>query len=288
MSSLPFRWITTVFFTAALLLAPVAALAGPSATEPPQSESSAEPSPATQGGGTTNSQATMHPATATGNEDGVRPFQTWMEDSAVIEGIGLEPVFTLSDYGSVDGWKLGAQAAFEAAPHFEAGARWTVDHLDWDAPGHDSQTGLSDLRGYARYQFRPTNPQIGAGAWVDLPLGADEVGAGNFNVDLFGALRYRLRFGLVLLANLGLESVEHGEDRDTGLHLGGGGIYPFAKDFNVLAELDWRSASDWGMFSLGLDYGLTSENHLRAALGFGFDDRAPDLTLLLGFLIGID
>lgn len=220
--------------------------------------------------------------------DDVRPFQTWIEDATIARGIVVEPFVDLGDYGSADLWRLGAQAGFEAADQFEAGVRWSLNHLSFDNPNADSQTGLSDLRGYARYRLRPQNPQISAGIWVDLPVGSDDVGAGNFNVEAFGALRWHLKGGWILMANAGIESVEQSDNRDTGLQIGGAALYPLSRDISALGELLWRTASDYGAFSLGFDYRVSGANHVRAAVGFGFDDGAPDLELILGFLMAFD
>jgi len=220
--------------------------------------------------------------------DDVRPFQTWIEDATIARGVVVEPFFDLADFGDVDRWRLGAQAGFEAAEHFEAGLRWSLDHLSFDSSNSSSQSGMGDLRGYARYRVRPQNPQISAGLWVDLPVGSSDVGASNFNVEAFGALRWHLKGGWILMANAGVESVEFASDRDTGVQLGGAALYPLSRDLSALGELLWRSASESGVFSLGFDYRVSTKNHVRAAVGFGFDDNGPDLELILGFLMGFD
>ncbi len=222
-----------------------------------------------------------------GQSEDVRPFVAWMKDTVIAPGVVVEPFFALNDYNHASGWNLGGQAGFRAAPDFETGLRWSLDHFSVDNGG--DETGLSDLRGYVRYRIQPQNPQFSLGAWVDLPVGKEEVGASNFNVDLFGAMRYHLDSGLVVLGNAGIESVEKGGDnRDTGIHFGGGVIYPLSQDLSALGELNWGSASEYGLINGGLDYLVSNNGHIRASLGFGFDDGAPDLTLLLGFLLGID
>ena len=224
-----------------------------------------------------------------GRSEDVRPFTAWITDAVIVQGLVVEPFFALNDYsGPFKGWNLGGQAGFKAAPDFETGVRWSLDRLSADNGG-GSETGLSDLRGYARYRVQAKNPQVSVGASVDLPIGKEEVGAGNFNVDLFGAMRYHLDSGVVLLANAGIESVEFGGDnRDTGIHFGGGALYPLSRDLSAIGELNWGSASEYGLINGGLDYLVSGSNHLRASLGFGIDNGAPDLTLLLGFLMGID
>lgn len=216
----------------------------------------------------------------------VRPFQSWIEDATIVRGMAIEPVFELYDVGGGTLWRLGAQAAFEAAEHFEAGVRWTLDNLDYDSG--DSETGMDDIRGYARYLIRRENPQVAGGLWVDLPVGSSSVGANNFNVDVFGALRWMLGGGWVILGNAGIESVEFGSSRETGVHLGAAALYPLSQDLSTLAEIDWSSASNYGVLSLGFDFRVTTSNHVRVAVGTGFDDNGPDLQLLLGFLMGFD
>lgn len=243
--------------------------------------------------GDTKSSATVAPRNESklsyqGRSEDVRPFTRWIEDAVIVPNLVVEPFFALNDYDGGSGWNLGGQAGFKAAPDLETGVRWSLDHLSADHGG-GSETGLSDLRGYARYRVQAKNPQVALGAWVDLPVGKKEVGAGNFNVDLFGAMRYHLDSGVVLLANAGIESVEFGGDnRDTGIHFGGGLLYPLSRDLSALGEFNWGSASQYGLINGGLDYLVSGNNHLRASLGFGFDDGAPNLTLLLGFLMGID
>jgi len=222
------------------------------------------------------------------SSDDVRPFQTWIEDATIARGIVVEPFFDLADYGPVDEWRLGAQAAFEAAEQFETGLRWSLNDLSSDTFGNSDETGLSDLRAYARYRVRTKNPEIASGLWVDLPVGSSDVGAGNFNVDVFGAMRWHLKGGWVILGNAAIESIETGDDRDTGIQIGGGALYPLSQDLSALGELNWSSARDYGLFSLGLDYRVASSNHMRAAVGFGFDDGGPDVELILGFLMGFN
>lgn len=242
--------------------------------------------------GSTTSSSTVSARTQSslsyrGRSEDVRPFAAWIKDTVIARGFVVEPFFALNDYNHASGWNLGGQAGFRAAPDFETGLRWSLDHFSVDNAG--DWTGLSDLRGYVRYRLQPQNPQWSLGAWVDLPVGDEDVGASNFNVDLFGAMRYHLDSGMVVLGNAGIESVEKGNDnRDTGIHFGGGVIYPLSQDLSALGEVNWGSASEYGLINGGLDYLVSNNSHIRASLGFGFDDGAPDLTLLLGFLMGID
>ncbi len=253
-------------------------------------ESEEELSPATQSiPGTEESSSPASPRSSAGyraSSADVRPFQSWIEDATIVRGVAVEPIFGLADFGGGNFWRFGAQAAFEAADHFEAGVRWSLDRLEFNSGG--SETGMGDLRGYARYQIRPKNPLISGGLWVDLPVGTERVGASNFNVDVFGAVRWQLDGGWVLLGNMGIESVEFGNSRDTGVHLGGTALYPLSQDLSVLGELLWRSASEYGVLSLGFDFRVSPSNHLRVSVGTGFDDAGPDLELILGFLMGFD
>jgi hypothetical protein len=257
----------------ALLLVWIVCIVMPSAV----AAQTAPPPPADQGGRVVDRASSQD----------VRPFLSWFEDAAVFRGAGIEPYFRLGDSDGADLYRFGVQGGVEAAEDFEVGGALDVRHLSLDGP-FDDQTGLSDLRAYARYRIPgQQRARFSVGAWVDLPVGNEDVGEGNFDVDLFGAMRLPTRSGLVVLANAGIESVERFEDRDTGVHLGGGALYPLSRDISVLGELLWRSASEYGALSAGLDASLGSSGHLRAALAFGFDDGAPDLELILGFLIPI-
>ena len=217
--------------------------------------------------------------------DEVRPFYSWVEDATVTQGLRLEPTLTWGDFGSFNLFTLGARGAGEVIPNLEMGA--DLNFLSLDADNVDGQSGISDLGLYGRYIAYDQELRLAFGASLDLPIGSQDVGQETFDFELFGAGRYTLQNDMVLFANLGIESLElpdfpGADDRENGIMLGTGMLYPAQPDLAIIAELSIRP-EQFALLGGGVDFTLQGGSHVRAGLGLGLDDGAPDFQFTIAF-----
>ena len=224
--------------------------------------------------------------TGTGDLTDVRPFQAWVTDAVFTRGVDVEPEFRFQDVDFATFIVAGARLAAWVNPNLEAGGRWGF--ASFDPEGGDGSTGLRDLDLYARHRIAvDADLDLAAGAEIGLPIGDDDVGAGNLAFRGFGALRYDVDGDMTVLAHAGFESIERGDDRKFGLVLGGGVIVPLTEEAALVTELGFASASDAAQITGGIDFELPPGGHLRAALALGLDDGAPDVEVVLGFAIPV-
>ncbi len=143
----------------------------------------------------------------------------------------------------------------------------------------DSESGLSDMLINCKYAVSRGRTPIALGGYITLPVGSEDVGAGNLDFGFFAALRHLFPGGTNLTATAGLDFLETYKDRETVFVLGGGLIFPVGRRTNIVTELMMKTRIDYMMLSGGIDHRIGG-GHLRAALGFGLDDGAPDLTVM--------
>lgn len=216
----------------------------------------------------------------------VRPFLAWIPDATFTPGVDLEPVIEFGDFDNASVISAAAYAAVRVTDGIEVGGRWGFSTLDPDRG--DGNTGIEDLRVYGRYHIPvESDGEFALGAQLTLPIGDEDVGQSNFDFEAFGAMRYAVEDVMTLLAHVGLQSLEFGNDREAGLRLGGGVLLPLTEEVSLVTELDLGTAIDYAAISGGVDFELPTSGHLRAALALGLDDGAPDFELLFGFQIPI-
>lgn len=230
--------------------------------------------------------------TSTEDLNDVRPFQAWVQDAVITEGVDLEPLVEFSNLDFANALFAGARIASWVRPDLEVGARFGVVHLDpEDLIGMEveGQTGASDLFLHARYHI-PTDegmPRIAVGGGFDVPLGKEEAGEGSADFIAFVAGRYGIAEGVELLAHAGLESLEQADGRENGLRLGGGAILPLTDDLAAITEFVIGTAKEFAAVSGGLDLELPPGGHLRAGLSLGLDNGAPDYQLVFALAVPV-
>ena len=136
----------------------------------------------------------------------------------------------------------------------------------------------------------PSGSKTAVGTYGTLPIGSEDVGEDRTDYGVFGSLRYPIASRTVLTGVMGFDWLEGrnllGEkERDFSLLLGAGAIYSFNDQIHVLGEMNYQSEGDYMLATAGIDYELKIDNRVRAAIGFGLDDGAPDLTVMVSYLL---
>jgi hypothetical protein len=226
--------------------------------------------------------------------DDIHLFQTFFRDTPVSLTPYGEAGVRYDDYDYGSSSFLGFQGGFPFLDKLEIGASVGMIYLDPDNRG--SETDLSDFMVSGRYDiskyltFMPDGTKTAAGAYVTLPSGSEDVGEDKTDYGAFTAIRYPIAKNTVLTGVVGFDwletiNIRGQKDRDFSLLLGAGAIYAFSDQVHVVGEVNHRSEDDYMLITGGVDYELKIDHHLRAAIGAGLDDGAPDLTLMLSYLI---
>jgi peptidoglycan hydrolase-like protein with peptidoglycan-binding domain len=214
--------------------------------------------------------------------DHIHQFQGFFEDSSICSNVYVESGFSYSDYdlGSLLG--LGVRGGYPIAPKWEIDGAFNLLYADIDSG--DSEFGISDLYIGGKYNLYNKEAKISAGGFLTLPTGSEDVGQSNFNLGVYGALRYRLDDKLVITGTTGIARIEDAWfDDEISFSLGGGCIYAHNEDLHFIGELLIRTGIEYMMVSGGLDYNLKNNNKFRGALGIGIDKGAPDYRLWLSY-----
>lgn len=222
--------------------------------------------------------------------DNVTLFQTFFQDVPIAAQPYGEGFFQYStferDVSSID---LAAQAAFPVSPQVQLGGGLGFRSISPDVG--DSQSGITDLLVTGRYNVMPGPTAISVGALATLPIGSEDVLEGTFDFSGFGSIRHNLPSDLVITGTLALEFIEtkigNTSDRDNGLLLASGIIYPTQNNLSIVGELNIRTKGDYVLLSGGLDYALQNSGKIRGGIGIGLDDGAPNFTLRVGYFRGL-
>ncbi|MCH8872408.1 hypothetical protein IH824_06485 [candidate division KSB1 bacterium] len=229
--------------------------------------------------------------------DDIHLFQTFFRDARIADAAYGQATLGFSDFDGADVINIGVTGAIPINPQFEIGG--SIAFLNVDPNTGNGESGFSDLRMTGRYHFQSRNlTKITAGGFLTLPIGKDELGQGEINLGVFGAVRHPIGASTVLTGTLSLDFLKGGPvgnggwpalsvssvDRETALLLGGGIIHQINTQLSFVGELNLVTEGEFGMISGGLDYKLQSGGRLRGTLGLGLDDGAPDLAIVISFL----
>ncbi len=232
--------------------------------------------------------------------DDVRLLQTYFQDAPVSEAVVGEGFFQYgtSDFGSAI--NVNVQSLFAATPQLQVGAGIGFQSVNPDDQQDifgntvevNGESGITDLTAAGYYQVMPGVTPISVGALLTLPIGSEDIGEGTFDFSFFGSIRHNTPSGLAITGTFGLEFIEikgfnaagrKDSDRETGVLIAGGVIYPLPSGLNILGELNIRTEGDYMLLTGGLDYALKSGGRLRGGIGIGLDDGAPDFALRFGY-----
>ena len=229
--------------------------------------------------------------------DDVHLFQTFARDATVTENPYGDATLGLSDFDGGSVTHLGVRGSFPVSPQFEISGGIAFIGSDPDFGGGES--GLSDLRVTGRYHM-PTHGRtnFSVGGFLTLPIGKDDLRQGKANLGGFGALRHPVGPRTVITGVVSLDFLKgapassggwpflsiNSRGRETVLLIGGGVIHEVKSRIHIIGELNFTSQADFTMLNGGIDYEMQSGGRLRATLGLGLDDGAPDIAIVGGYL----
>jgi hypothetical protein len=230
-----------------------------------------------------------------------RLLQRPERDGAVVQNHWLEGSLRIQDWDDFDAWLLGPtfMTTLPTLPALELGTRFGIIHFDPDGAG--SETGLTDIDLWGKYQFyRDAQMMLSGGLLLTLPTGRDDVihprASGEINVEAFVAGRYQADRQTALIAHfmlrrnsdmdIEINNFRRSIDGKFQMGIGAGIIYEVAPALNLIGEFNLATeAYDdmdneiqlWG----GAEYKLAPGVSLRGGLGIGLDDGSPDIEIML-------
>lgn len=240
-------------------------------------------------------------AFAQDTKDDVKLFQSFFFDSPITKTMYGEAGLHYASYDGYSIMNIGAQGGYGISPNLEVGGN--VSFANWSPEEGDGESGLNDLFVVGRYLLPLKNLKASAGAYITLPIGKEEIGGGKLNFGGFAAMRHPLSNGMVITGTVGLNFVEiekidyeynartgqykeeKSSDYENSIRLAAGVIYPVNPQLNVVGEWAMETEVDYMMLSGAADYKLSPTGRLRGGVGIGLDDGAPDLLLMVSYLM---
>lgn len=229
----------------------------------------------------------------TSSLDEVRLFQSHFRDAPISPSAYVEPQAAYHSFDGLSVLSLGAGVGVPIQSVVELGAEGSYIMRDIDEVDEDP-SGITQPVVYGRYNLLTDGEMSFAlGGMLTLPVGSEDIVGPDPGVDFgfFGAGRYLVAPNIGLTGTLGIDLIETtnvvtGEsDRETDLVLGLGTVINTSERFNLVGELQFRTESDIGALSGGVDYRLSEAARLRGALLVGLDDRSPEIGIQGGVLI---
>jgi len=214
-------------------------------------------------------------------------LNTFFENATIVDNPYVVGGVDMGSYDAFSTFKIGAKGGIPFGKNMQIGAQLDYVNFSYDSDVIDSQSGISDLLVVARNNWMMEKFLLTAGGKVTLPIGSEDVGAGNMDFGAFGSIRYPMSDMITLNGTLGLDFIEMGDDRETSLMLNFGSTYMINDKINALGELTMKTEFDFTQLMGGVDYNLSDKGRVRAGLGLGLDDGAPDLQLRAAYIMNI-
>jgi hypothetical protein len=226
----------------------------------------------------------------------VRLFKSFIQDGAIQPHVWLEGQWRLENNAPlIDGNDgtlnyLSGILALGFDNRVEAGLSWGGVNVDPD--GASSHSGTADLEVYGKYLVRDAPLNVAVGGLVKIPTADSQkqLGSGSADWEAFAALRRD--FGHIqAIGNAGLRWNGDPDAVDvsgnTSVLAGGGVIFELGRSSFGSLELNFESRRYEGLHSdfrltPGLMARLGERGFLRAAVGIGLSDGAPDTEFLFG------
>lgn len=229
-----------------------------------------------------------------------RLLMQFVKDGEVVSHVWLEGRAGYQAWNNGDRASLGGLLAFTLASDFEVGMSFAGMWVDPD-DGH-SDRGFSDTKIFGKVRLIEKPVILSVGAVFSLPTGDEDEGTGTGELDMefFGALRKGYR-SMMLVASAGFHVNQDvdvrlidggfvrprrngGTEGKVSAVLGAGVIFLPGEHWGYQAEFSFESKRYEGHHSdLRVTPGVsfrTARASLRAGLGIGLGQGAPDYALL--------
>jgi len=219
----------------------------------------------------------------------VKPEFAYIEDARISEKLNFEGYIRINDHNNLNLAELHLLAGIPVSAKLELGAEWGFLSYYFERDGFKDQTGQSDLLIFGKYNFYEEELLFTAGSFLTLPVGDEDIGQGNTNAGLWGSIRLPYSAEMELLTSLGIDYYEKynnagNSNYDSRLNIKAGVLYQLDEYFTLIPEMQVITSIDYSLLSLAIDYKLNKVGNMRAAIGLGLDDGAPDLLIQLGLL----
>ncbi len=215
--------------------------------------------------------------------DDVHLFVNFLPDAAVATTGYVNGGISFASYDFRSQTTLGGSVHVPFTPRFEGAA--SLQYVSIDPDIGRNRDGISDLLLHVKHHIPGRRAQFAIGGYITLPVGDEEVGAGDdLDLGVFGALRHALNGNTALTATAGLDFYEQGDDYDLALRLGGGIIHRTGDRLALVGELFIRTEFDTVLLAGGLDYRVSPQGRFRPGLGIGLSDETADVSLALSYL----
>ncbi len=225
----------------------------------------------------------------------VRTFQSFFQDAVVMDNAYGEAGLGYSDFTGGSLLDLGVQGGIPLSPQLELG--FGANFLSFSPEVGDGNSGINDIRLSGIYNLVPDPSKISVGGYLTLPVGSEDVGAGDLDFGFFGAIRHPLNENMVVTGTAGFSffeittfsfnpttfETEESTEYESSLGLAGGLINKLNENTHIVGEFVLRTEGDFMLLSGGVNHELGSGT-VRGALGVGLDDGAPDFIISASFL----
>jgi hypothetical protein len=227
-----------------------------------------------------------------------RLFLAFAEDATFTDKQWWEGQIEYADGDPVDFTIFRLQVALQPikAP-LELGGR--VGFGNTDGPGDfPDGSGATDLDVWGKWNFgtmEERSTTFAAGALATVPTGDDTAGLGTdaFNIELFGAVRYRAKTWSIA-GHAGVRINDDGQiggfqlEGKNSTILGGAVLFQLANNITAIGEINFeserfREADDDGRILGGIDWAVVPRGVVRGAVSAGLTDGAPNLQLIVGY-----
>jgi hypothetical protein len=229
-----------------------------------------------------------------------RLFQAFAEDAVIVPNQWWEGSLEFSSYGSAwnnaDITALMLNAAFRPLDRLEVGGRvgFASSSVDGD---YDDGSGATDLDVWGKWHFGTKSERTSfvLGALATVPTGDNSAGLGfdAFNLEGFGALRYRMSeaiFGTHFGFRMNGDGEILGSDLDGQVSalFGVAVIFPLSNKVGLIGEMNveserWDGADSESSVLFGVNWRPMNRGIVRAGVTVGLSDAAPDAQLTVGY-----
>jgi hypothetical protein len=239
---------------------------------------------------------------ASSNTD--RLFLSFIEDATIVERQWWEIQVATAEWdpGLLDYDETTATgvAAFQPLVDWEFGGRVGFGKTDGN-DGFSDGSGATDLDVWGKYHLGGSDEtEWAVGGVLTVPTGDDGAGLGldAFAGSAFGAVRHRME-NVILAAHVGLQINGDGQfrgspefDGEVSPQLGVGAIVPFSDSVSGVFEAAYRGSRldapadrfDDDIRALGgINWRPGGRGMIRAAVGVGISDGAPDIMVQAGY-----